>query len=173
MLRTCSVVPFFAEIALAGRRDANFDKFCKAQPQKVLRACQFLTILTSKSLSRDSVVQILQSSTSKSASSLTVFDHFDFQTALARRRGANSVAILGSRSFAPPRFSELTLRAFEATKLWKTQHFAQFLPAKISHVSHWCVYNISAVQHRCCKTYSGNFHYSRKLELLKFLWLSI
>ena len=49
----------------------------------------FLTILTSESLSRAGVVQILATSTSKSASRLSVFNDFDFQIALARRLGAN------------------------------------------------------------------------------------
>ena len=49
---------------------------------------------------------------------MPVFHDFDFQIVLASQRGANFVDILGSRSSAPPRFSDLTLRAFEATKLW-------------------------------------------------------
>ena len=49
---------------------------------------QFLAILTSKSLSRAGVVQILSMSTSKSAPNMPVFNDFDFQIALARRRGA-------------------------------------------------------------------------------------
>ena len=48
-----------------------------------------LTILASKSLSRAGVVQILGSSTSKSAPNPRYFNDFDFQIALARRRGAN------------------------------------------------------------------------------------
>ena len=96
-------------------------KFCEAQLPKVLLACQFLTILISKSLSR--------------------------------RRGANFVDMLGSRSFAPPRFSDLPLRTFEATKLWKNTVFRaiptrQNLSCRASVLS-----NISAVKHRCCKTY--------------------
>ena len=55
----------------------------------MLRTCQFFTNLTSKSLSRAGVVQILSSSTSKSASNMPVFNDFDFQIVLARRRGAN------------------------------------------------------------------------------------
>ena len=50
---------------------------------------QFLTILTSKSFSRAGVVQILATSTSKSAPTLSVFNDFDFQIVLARRCGAN------------------------------------------------------------------------------------
>ena len=48
-----------------------------------------LTILTSKSCSRAGVVQILATSTSKSAPTASVFCDFDFQIVLARRRGAN------------------------------------------------------------------------------------
>ena len=54
---------------------------------KTSRAPGALTILTSKSFSRASVVQILATSTSQSA--LAVFNDFDFQIVLARRRGAN------------------------------------------------------------------------------------
>ena len=57
----------------------------------MLRHREFLTILTSKSLSRAGVVQILSMSTSKSAPGMPVFNDFDFQIALARRRGANFV----------------------------------------------------------------------------------
>ena len=89
----------------------------------MLRTSQFLTILTSKSLSRAGVVQILSMSTSKSAPGMPVFNDFDFQIALARRRGANFVEILGTRASAPPRFSDLPLRTFEATKLRKNTAF--------------------------------------------------
>ena len=59
------------------------------EPQKTSRDPGALTILTSKSLSRAGVVQILVTSTSKSAPRLSVFNDFDFQIVLARRRGAN------------------------------------------------------------------------------------
>ena len=59
------------------------------EPPKTSRAPGAFTILTSKSLSRAGVVQILRSSTSKSAPNLPRFNDFDFQIALARRRGAN------------------------------------------------------------------------------------
>ena len=59
------------------------------KPQKVVRDLGVLTILTSKSLSRAGVVQILPTSTSKSAPTMPVFNDFDFQIVLARRRGAN------------------------------------------------------------------------------------
>ena len=54
---------------------------------------------------------------------LPVFNEFDFEIALVPQRGANFVDILRSRSSTPPRFSELTLRAFEASKLWKNTAF--------------------------------------------------
>ena len=60
----------------------------KTHPPKTSRAPGVLTILTSKSFSRAGVVQFLRSSTSKGAPCVPVFN-FDFQIALARRRGAN------------------------------------------------------------------------------------
>ena len=59
------------------------------QPQKLVRDPGVLTILTSKSCWRASVVQILPTATSKSAPTPSVFNDFDFQIVLARRRGAN------------------------------------------------------------------------------------
>ena len=56
---------------------------------KTSRAPGALTILTSKSCSRAGVVQILATSTSKNAPTPSVFNDFDFQIVLARRRGAN------------------------------------------------------------------------------------
>ena len=122
--------------------------FQEVQLPKVLPACQFLTIFISESLSRTGVVRILLSSTSNSAPSLPVLNGFDFQIALVRRRGANFVDILGSRSFAPPRFSDLPLRSFGATEKHSIlMHFVQFLPAKFFHVSH-----IRAIKHLCRPT---------------------
>ena len=63
------------------------------QPPKTSRAPGVLTILTSESFARAGVVQILRSSTSKSAPNLPRFNDFDFQIALARRRGANFVGV--------------------------------------------------------------------------------
>ena len=59
------------------------------EPPKTSRDRQFLTILTSKSFSRVGVVQLLRSSTSKSAPGMPVFNGFDLQIALTRKRGAN------------------------------------------------------------------------------------
>ena len=58
------------------------------EPPKTSRDRQFLTVLTSKSISRAGVVQILRSSTSKSAPNPRCFNDFDLQIALARRSGA-------------------------------------------------------------------------------------
>ena len=134
----------------------------------MLRHRQFLTILTSKSLSRAGVVQILRSSTSKSAPNLPRFNHFDFRIALARRRGANSVDLLGSRSSATSVFRTYLCEPSKPRNYGKTQHFAQFLPAKISHVSHLrCKTSLLSNTEPARPT--GNFQYSRKLELLNFL----
>ena len=48
-------------------------KFCRCQLPKVLRACQFLTILTSESLSRAGVVQILSTSWAADPPQLPLF----------------------------------------------------------------------------------------------------
>ena len=125
----------------------------------MLRHRQFLTILTSKSLSRAGAVQILSMSTSKSAPNMPVFNDFDFQIALARRRGANFVDILGSRSSATRVFRTYLCEPSKPRNYGKTQRFAQFLPAKTFLLS-----NIDAARA------TGNFQYSRKLELLNFLW---
>ena len=136
----------------------------------MLRTCQFLTILTSKSLSRAGVVQILRSSTSKSAPNLPRFNDFDFQIALARRRGANFVDILGSRSFATPAFRTCLCEPSKPRSYGKTQHFAQFLPAKKSLMSRICAVKTSLLSNIDAARPGGNFHYSRKVELLNLLW---
>ena len=143
-------------------------KFCRNQFPKVLRTCQFLTILTSESISRAGVVQILRSSTSKSAPNPQCFN-FDFRIALARRRGAIFVHILGSRSFATPVFGTCFCEPSKPRNYGKTQHFAQFLPAKISHVAHLCC-KTSLLSNIDAAGSAGNFQYSRKVELLNFLW---
>ena len=76
---------FDFQIALAHRRGANFNEF---NFQKCSDHAIFFTILTSNSCSRAGVVQILVTSTSKSAPTPSVFNDFDFQIVLARRRGA-------------------------------------------------------------------------------------
>ena len=64
-------------------------KFWRLQLPKVLRTSQVLTILLPNRSRAHFVVQILASSTSKSAPTPSVFNDFDFQIALARGRGAN------------------------------------------------------------------------------------
>ena len=156
MLRTCSVVPFFRKNPSHAQA---WCKFCRDQFPKVLRHRQFLTILTSESLSRAGVVQILPRSTSKSAPGLPVFNDFDFQIALARRRGANFVGILGNPSQLPffgPTFARLRSdKTMEKHSISRNSY-----PPK-----HLCCENIDAARA------TGTFQYSRKLELLNFLWL--
>ena len=79
-------------------RETHFER------QKTSRDRQFLTILTSKPLSRAGVVQILSMSTSKRAPGMPVFNDFDFQIALARRRGANFVEINFQKCSGPASF---------------------------------------------------------------------
>ena len=55
-------------------------KFWQLELSKVLRRRQFLTILTSKSFLRAGVVQILATSTSKSAPRLSVFNDLTFKS---------------------------------------------------------------------------------------------
>ena len=157
---------FDFRIALARRRGANFAKlnfqkrsdtasfwrfwlpnrsraqawckFCRDQLPKVLPACQFLTILTSKSLSRAGVVQILSTSWAADPS-----HHLAFRTYLCEPSKRQNYG--------------------------KTKHFAQFLPAKISRVSHLCC-QTSLLSNIDAARPTGNFQYSRKLELLNFLW---
>ena len=137
---------------------------------KTPRNRQFLTILTSKSFSRAGVVQILRSWTSKRAPKPSSFNDFNFRIALARRRGANFVDIFfGSRSFATPAFRTCLSEPSKPWNYGKTQHCAQFLPAKISHVAHLCC-KTSLLSNIDAARPSGNFQYSRKLELLNFLW---
>ena len=110
-------------------------------------------------------MQILANSTSKSAPIPPVFHDFDFQIALARRHGANFVDILGSRSFTTPAFRTYLCEPSRPRNYGKTQHFAQFLPAKLSHVSHlFC--KTSLLANIAAARPSGNFQYSRKLQLL-------
>ena len=165
MLRTCSVVPFFRKNR---SRAQAWCKFCRCQLPKVLRTHGALTILTSESLSCAGVVQIWSISTSKSAPGLPVFNDFDFQIGLARRRGANFVDILDSPSFATPVFRTYLCEPPKRQNYGKTQQFAQFLPAKISQISHLCC-KTSLLSNIDAARPTGNFQYSRKLELLNFL----
>ena len=104
----------------------------------MLRRCQFLTILTSKSFSRAGVVQILAASTSKSAPAPSVFNDFDFQIALTR---ASVVQIL-------PHLGQQILRArpflgadFPSQRSYKTMEKHSISRASYPpnpHVSHLC-----------------------------------
>ena len=81
------------------RRGANFGdlKF-----HKRAEVFHFLRVLTSKSLSRAGVMQILATSTSKCPLNLSIFNDFDFQIALARRCRGN---LATSTSKSAPRLS--------------------------------------------------------------------
>ena len=67
------------------------------EPQQMSRDPGVLAVLTSEQLSRAGVVQILATSTSKSAPRLSVFNDFDFQIVLARR--CSEVSVLNPFDF--------------------------------------------------------------------------
>ena len=131
---------FGFQIILARRRGANFAKLNFQKCSEHAAWCLF----SQKSLSRAGVVQILRSSTSKSAPSVRVLKILNTKS-LSRAGVVLFCWHLGQPVLRNSRFSELTLRALGARKL-KTQHFAQFLPAK----SLMCC--ICAVKHLCRPT---------------------
>ena len=109
------MVPFFRKNR---SRAQAWCKFCEAQLPKVLRHRQFLTIWTSKSLSRAGVVQILSRSTPKSAPGMPVLNDLDFQIALARRRGANFVEINSQKCSRHASFKRFGLPNRSRTQAW-------------------------------------------------------
>ena len=172
------------EIPAPATRNAGVVQILRSSTSQVIRNPQVWTILTSESLSRAAVVQILQNSTSKkSAPKPSSFNDFDFKKRsepasfwrfwLPNRSRAQAWCkfcqhlgqpILRTTSLFGADFA----RPLSHETMEKTQHFAQFLPAKISHVSHLrckttLLSNIDAARP------SGNFQYSRKLELPNFL----
>ena len=88
------------------------------EPPKTSRDRQFLTILTFKSFSCAGVVQILRSSTSKSAPNPRCFNDFDFQIDLARRRGANFAKLNFQKCSEPARFWRFWLPNRSRAQAW-------------------------------------------------------
>ena len=118
-------------------------KFWRLQLPKVLPHPQFLTILTSKPLSRAGVVQILATWTSKSARTMPVFNDFDFQIVLARRRGVNYAT---SWAADPLRARPCLGGDFPSQRSDKTMEKHSLLRASYPpnpHVSHLCCINLS------------------------------
>ena len=140
-------------IALAPQQGANFAHFasfeglwlpnrsratawckvCGLQLQEVVRTFQFLTILTSKSLSRHSGVRILATSLAADPPHSPVSRSWLAEPAKPQNYG-------------------------------KTQHFAQFLPAKTSSSHTSQLYHICAITSLGCQIFSGNSQYSRMLD---------
>ena len=77
-----------------------------------------LTVLTSKSLSRHSVVQILRILTSKSRPTMPVFSGFDFRMALAPQRGANFANLNFQKCSGHASFQRLWLRNRSRAQAW-------------------------------------------------------
>ena len=123
-----------------------------------------LTPLTSKPLSRHSVVRTLRNPTSKSVPKPSLFNHSDrmvriLRSSTSKRKSAPKPTAwrkfwrrLGQPIVRRSRFWELILRACEATKLWKNTAFRAFPIAKLPRMSRVCAENPSAVKHRCFKT---------------------
>ena len=92
---------FDFRIALARRRGTNF---AKLNFQKCSEHAAWCLFFVKNALAR-TLVQILSSSTSKSDPTPPVFNDFDFQIALARRRGANFVDVNFQKCSGPASFS--------------------------------------------------------------------
>ena len=151
---------FDFQIVLARRAWCTF---CRLQLPKVLRTSQLLTILASKSFSRAGVVQILATWTSKSAPAPSVFNDFDFQIPLARRRSANFGTSWPADPPHPPVLRSWLSQPAKPQNYGKTQHFAHFLPSKSSCLTS-LLYHICAITSLGWQIFSSNFQYSRKLD---------
>ena len=150
---------FDFQIVLARRRGANFgdSNFQKCS----LRPCHFFTILTSESLSRTVADFDFQKS---SEPNLSIFNDFDFQIVLARRRGANFAASSAADPPHPPVLSSWLSQPAKPQNYGKTQHFAHFLPAKSSCLTS-LLFHICAITSLGWKIFSSNSQYnSRKLD---------
>ena len=123
---------------------------------------------------------------------MPVFYDFDFQIALARRRGANFVEINFQKCSEPTVFYRFRLPNRSRAQAWckfcrdlghpilrTTSLFGPTFANLRSHettVKHSISRNSYPPKHLCCENIdaaraTGNFQYSRKLELLNFLWL--
>ena len=109
-----------------------------AEASELLWTCQFLTILTSKSLSRAGGVQILATWPSKSSPKPSSFNNFDFQIALARRLGANFRDILGSRSSATPVFRSWLSEPAKPQNYGEKHSISRNSYPPKPHVTHLC-----------------------------------
>ena len=101
--------------------------------------------------------------TSKNVPRPWCFNDFDFQIAFARRRGANFVTSWAADPRHPPVVRSWLSQPAIPRNFGKTQHFAQFLPAKAScHTS--LLYHICAIASLRWQIFSSNSRYSRKLD---------
>ena len=164
--RTCQFFyDFNFQIALVPQRGANFTE---PNFQKCSKPANFFTILTSKSLSRHSAVQILQSSISKSAPTPSVL-----MISTSESLSRHSVVQILSASWAagPPQLPFLEAD-FASLRSHKAMEKHSILPN--SYPPNSLISPICAVKHLCCKTSmlsnidaarpGGNFQYSRKLD---------
>ena len=96
-----------------------------SQLPKVVRTCQFLTLLTSKCASRHNGVHFFNISTSKSDPNLSVFNTFDFQMCFAPQRPA---------FFNFQKWSEPVSLTLLTSKCASRHNGVQFF---ISHLARW------------------------------------
>ena len=136
------------------RRAQAWCKFWRLQLPKVLRGSQFLTILTSKSRSRAGVVQILATSTSKSAPAPSVFNDFDLPKVL---RGSQRLTILTSKSLSRPGVVQILPHLQQP--ILRTRPFLGAVPSQRSHktiekhsISRTSYPPNPHVSHLCCIT---------------------
>ena len=93
----------------------------------------------------------------------SVFNDFDFQIVLARRRGANFATSCAADPPHPPVLRSWLSQPAKPQNYGKTQHFARFLPAKSSCLTS-LLYHICAITSLGWKIFSSNSQYSRKLD---------
>ena len=131
---------FGFRIALAPQRGTNFGG---AQLPKVLRTCSMVPFFSRKPFSRHSVVQILRSSTSKSAPMPSVFNDFGLRIAVAPQRGANFGGMI-------LRTTSLLGLAFASLRSHKTmeKHSVSRNPYPLKSL----MSRICAVKYLCCQT---------------------
>ena len=94
--------------------------FSTLQLRKVLRTCGVLYILTSKCVSRHNGVHFFDISTSKSASELTCFVHFDFEMCFAPQRCAIFSSLIWPAGSAPAALASLLFDLPEPQIIGKT-----------------------------------------------------
>ena len=114
---------FLLENVLLATAACNFST---SQLQKMVWACQFFSIFTSKCASRYSGVQFFNISTAKSGPELMCFVHFDFKMRFSPQRRAIFALSPLTTWLRTRRFNEPTFRLTRHTNHWKNTAFRDF-----------------------------------------------